>query len=148
MTRGQLLEFLRTHHHAVEASVSAEGAPQAAVVGIVVSDAFELCFDTLDSTRKAVNLARDSRVAFVIGGPEPGALRTVQLEGMADRPEGAELERLTTLYLDRFPDGLVRQSWPGLVYIRVRPTWLRWSDYSVDPPVILEWDATQLAALR
>ena len=147
MTRAFLLAFLWTHEHAVEASVSAGGGPQAAVVGIVISDTFELCFDTLEQTRKAANLARDARVAFVIGGPETGALRTVQVEGLADRPQGAELAALTGLYLARFPDGRVRQSWPGLIYVRVRPTWLRWSDFSVEPPVILEWDAAGLAAL-
>jgi hypothetical protein len=38
--------------------VAAGGAPQAAVVGIVVSDALELFFDTLGSTRKMANLRR------------------------------------------------------------------------------------------
>jgi len=147
MTRADLLTFMRGHEHAVEASVSSQGAPQAAVVGIVVSDSFELGFDTLEQTRKAANLARDGRVAFVVGGPEPGALRTVQFEGIADRPQGAELAALKERYLARFPDGRIRQSWPGLIYIRVRPTWLRWSDFSVEPPVILEWDAAGLAAL-
>ena len=147
MTRADLLAFMRAHQHAVEASVSTGGAPQAAVVGIVVSDTFELCFDTLEQTRKAANLAQNGRVAFVIGGPESGAVRTVQLEGIADRPQGPHLAALTERYLARFPDGRVRQSWPGLIYIRVRPTWLRWSDFSVEPPVILEWDAAGLAAL-
>lgn len=136
---------MRSHHHAVEASVSAAGAPQAAVIGLVVSDQFELFFDTLTDTRKAQNLHRESRAAFVIGGPGPGEMRTVQYEGIADQPDGTVLETLKTLYLARFPDGVARQSWPGLIYIRVRPTWIRFSDFSGELPVIQEWDA---AALR
>lgn len=144
MTTAELLEFMRAHHHAVEASVSTAGGPQAAVVGIVVTDRFELFFDTLGDTRKAQNLRHRPAAAFVIGGPEPAAMRTVQYEGVADEPGGAELDRLKALYLSRFPDGVERQSWPGLTYFRVRPTWIRYSDFSVGPPEIVEWSATQL----
>ena len=46
MTRVELLIFMRRHQHAVEVTVAADGSPQAAVVGIAVSDDFELVFDT------------------------------------------------------------------------------------------------------
>ena len=84
MTRPEVLAFIREHWLATQASVSPSGDPQAAVVGFVVTDAFELFFDTLTASRKALNLRRHSRVAFVIGGPTPGHERTVQLEGVAD----------------------------------------------------------------
>jgi uncharacterized protein YhbP (UPF0306 family) len=145
VTTADLLEFMRAHHHVVEASVSAAGEPQAAVVGIVVTDRFELFFDTLAETRKAQNLRRRPAVAFVIGGPAPGEMRTIQYEGVADEPSGAELEGLKALYLARFPDGIARQSWPGLIYIRVSPSWIRYSDFSVEPPEIVEWGAADLA---
>jgi hypothetical protein len=32
--------------------------------------------------------------------------------------------------------------------VRVRPTWLRFSDFRADPPVIVERDAGALAALK
>jgi hypothetical protein len=66
-----LLEFLRQHRLAVEASVSASGAAQAAVVG-------------------------------------------------------------------------TRLSWPGLIYVRIRPTWIRYSNYNIDPPQIVEFTGGQL----
>ena len=34
--------------------------------------------------------------------------------------------------------------WPDLIYVRVRPTWIRYSDYNVDPPQIVEVTADQL----
>jgi hypothetical protein len=52
------------------------------------------------------------------------------------------------LYLQTFPDGRERLAWPGLIYVRARPRWLRYSDYRSDPPVIVELDATQLATVR
>ena len=93
-----LLEFLRQHRLAVQASVSVTGNPQAAVVGFAVTDQFEIVFDTLDSTRKARNLRQDSQLALVIGGSNDGDERTVQYKGLADEPSGAELERLKQVY--------------------------------------------------
>lgn len=144
MTPVALLDFLRRHRLAVQASVSATGRPQAAVVGIAVTDKFEIVFDTLESTRKAQNLRRNRRLALVIGGLDAGDERTVQYEGVADEPSGEELERLKSVYYAVFPDGPSRLGWPGLVYVRVRPTWVRYSDYNVDPPEIVELGAAEL----
>ncbi len=146
--RAQILAAMRAQRYAVQASVSERSSPQAAVVGIVVTDAFELFFDTLETTRKLRNLRRDPRVAFVLGGTLEGDERTVQYEGVADEPRGPELERLRELYFTRFPDGPERLSWPGLVYVRVRPLWLRYSDYRSMPPTIVELEARQLVALE
>ncbi len=63
-----LLKFIRSQQNAVQASVTAGQAPQAAVVGVAVTDQFELIFDTLSSTRKAQNLAQNPKIAFVFGG--------------------------------------------------------------------------------
>jgi pyridoxine/pyridoxamine 5'-phosphate oxidase len=142
--RNKLLTFMRQELYAVQASVSALGAPQAAIVGVVVSDKFEVFFDTLASSRKTINLRRNSAAALVIGPAALGSERTVQLEGTADEPTGAELERLLELYFARFPSGRERQKWAGITYWRVSPTWLRYSDFSVDPPEIVEFKASDL----
>jgi hypothetical protein len=126
ITRDELYAFIKARPLAVMASVSAKGAPEAALVGIAVTPELELVFDTLDATRKYPNLKRDPRIAFVIGwdGEE-----TLQYEGLADEPEGDELERLKTLYFAAVPDGAARQDWPGLTYIRAKPRWIRFSSY-------------------
>src|SRR6185503_14667771 len=123
-TRQDLLDFMRSHAMAVQASVSTEGSPQAAVVGYVVTDRFEVFFDTLDSTRKVENLRQDSRIALVIGGLAGDEEQTLQYEGLADEPSGVELDSLKALYFRVFPEGRERQSWPGLTYVRTRPLWL------------------------
>jgi hypothetical protein len=145
MDSQELLIFLRQYRLAVQTSVAESGAPQAAVVGIAVTDRLEIVFDTLDSTRKARNLSRNPKLAFVIGGFSAGDERTVQYEGIADVPSGAELERLKAAYYEAHPDGPSRSSWPGLIYVRVRPTWIRYSNYNVNPPQIVEFSAEQLA---
>ena len=116
----QLLDFLRQHRLAVESSVSVADCPQAAVVGFAVTDELEIIFDTLQSTRKAQNVRRNSQVALVIGGWNAGDERTVQFEGIADEPSGAELERLKSIRA-AYPDGPSRLSSPGLICLRVRP---------------------------
>jgi hypothetical protein len=131
----------------VQSSVSDAGAPQAAVVGIAVSDRFEVVFDTLDSTRKAQNLRRDNRIALVVGSLLPDARQTVQYEGVVNQPTGGDRARLVELYLSVFPDGRERHDWPGITYFRAEPSWLRFSDYSRDPPAILEFSALDLQRL-
>jgi hypothetical protein len=144
MTPAALLKFLNSQRFGVQASVSAASSPQAAVVGLAFTDQFEAIFDTLDPTRKAINLKQNPKIALVIGGLVPGDERTVQYEGVADLPTGLELERLRAIYYERFPDGPQRLSWPGLVYVRVRPTWIRYSDFNQDPPLIVEFDQKAL----
>jgi hypothetical protein len=109
------------------------------VVGFIVTEHFELFFDTLEATRKVANLRHNSKVAFVIGGLVNGDERTVQYEGVADEPKGLELERLKEQYFLRFPEGRERRSWPGLMYLRTRPRWLRYSNFSTTPPDIAEF---------
>jgi pyridoxamine 5'-phosphate oxidase-like protein len=96
------------------------------VVGYGVSDDLEIVFDTLGTTRKMANLRRDPRVALVVGWDEE---QTVQIEGIADEPNGAELERLKLVYFAVYPDGPTRETWKDITYVRVRPTWARYSNF-------------------
>jgi hypothetical protein len=145
MTPDELLSLMRRTRYAVEATVTANGAPQAAVIGVCVTDAFELVFDTIGASRKAQNLRVNRRVALVLGNCYGGDERTIQYEGLADEPGGAELRRLKELYFDVFPDGRERERWPGMTYFRVTPVWIRYSNYRVDPPEILEFAAGDLS---
>ena len=104
-------------------------------MGIAVTPALEIVFDTLDSTRKYKNLIKRPTCSFVVGW---GGEKTVQYEGIATEPTGAELERCQEAYFSVWPDGLARMSWPGIAYFFVRPTWIRYSDYDQNPPLIEE----------
>lgn len=136
MKRADLVQFLRRNKLAVEASVTSDEKPQAAVVGFAVTDELELVFDTLESTRKYRNLKANPSVALVVWDGEI----TAQLEGVADFPEGPELERLRECYFGVYPDGRERLSWPGVTHVRVRPKWVRYSDFTKNPPLIVELD--------
>ncbi len=133
--KNELVQLLRRYKLAVEATVAQDGAPQAAVVGFAVSDALEIVFDTVETTRKYRNLRDDPRIALVIGWD--GEI-TAQLEGVADFPTGNELARIRECYFVTHPEGRERLTWPGITHVRVRPTWIRCSDYTLDPPHIVE----------
>jgi pyridoxine/pyridoxamine 5'-phosphate oxidase len=135
MTRFELYEFIAGHSLAVLGSISAEGMPQSALVGIAVTEELEIVFDTLNSSRKYRNLTANANASFVIGWEGE---KTVQFEGKAFLPKGAELERYQKVYFAKWPDGPNRQSWPGLVYFVVRPRWIRFSDFDQQPPLISE----------
>ena len=131
-------DFLRAQKWAVVSTVSANGGPQSAVIGVAATESFEVIFDTLSSSRKAANLRADARVSLVIGGLD-GSVRTVQYEGVADFPDGQALEDVKRVYYAAFPDGPDRLLWSGITYVRVRPRWIRFSDFSVQPPQIAEF---------
>jgi|SRR5665213_2413324 len=71
LTPTQLLSFMRAQPWAIEASVSPQGAPQAAVIYVAITDRWELLFDTVTQSRKHQNLvkspARESPGGFVSG---------------------------------------------------------------------------------
>jgi pyridoxine/pyridoxamine 5'-phosphate oxidase len=132
---------MNRHRWAVEATVAASGAPQAAVIGFAVTRDLELVFDTLKTSRKYQNMLKAPKMALVIGWDDA---QTLQIEGVADEPKGAALERLKARYFEVFPDGRERESWKDITYVRVKPHWFRYSDFRVDPPKISEVRAEQI----
>jgi len=129
MTFTEVIAFLQRQKLGVVATVAADGSPQSAVVGIAVSERGEVVFDTLSDTRKAQNLTRDPRISLTVWEGE----RTVQLDGRADQPSGAERERLLSVYFAVYPDGRERLKWPGITHVRITPGWARWSDFTTTP---------------
>ena len=135
MTKFDLLARLRTHKLAVLSTTGPAGAPSAALVGLAVSDALEVIFDTLSSTRKHANMLRDPRVAVTFSGPGE---QTVQIEGLAWAVSvTAEHDaKYREIYYAVWPDGRARLAWEGLVYWRVTPTWARYTDYAQSPAAV------------
>jgi hypothetical protein len=135
MDKRSLHNFMAEHRYGVVSSISASGTPQSALVGIAVTDQLEIIFDTLRSTRKYGNLLARPACSVVLGFPGE---KTLQLEGNAIEPEGAERFRYQEAYFSAWPDGRDRTGWPGMTYLVVRPTWIRFSDFDQRPPFIEE----------
>jgi general stress protein 26 len=122
----EVFQFMDGQRLAVIATVDEDVRPEAALMGFAVTPELEIIFDTVRSSRKYPNLKKNPRVAWVIGCTSE---ITVQFEGMAEELEGEKLEKYKKTYFEKFPDGPVRESWPGITYFVVRPKWVRYCDY-------------------
>ena len=140
MDRTGIYEFLRQRQYGVVSSISREGLPQSALVGIAVTPQLEIVFDTLRTSRKYPNLVQRPACSLVVGWDGE---QTVQLEGIAFEPVGVELLRYQQTYFAAWPDGRARMNLPEMAYLVVRPRWLRFSDYDRNPPLVqeMEWTA-------
>ena len=99
-------------------------------------------FDTVTTSRKYRNLLADPRIALTIGWDDE---KTARIEGTADFPVGPELDRLRECYFAAYPDGRERLSFRGITHLRVRPTWVRYSDFTSAPPRIYEFTREELS---
>jgi hypothetical protein len=136
MDRSALYAFMSKQRYGVLSSLGPSGTPQSALVGIAVTPACEIVFDTVKSSRKYPNLTARPACSFVLGW---AGEQTVQFEGDALEPVGDELRRYQEIYFSVWTDGPARLSWPGLVHLVVRPRWIRYSDFDQRPPIIVEF---------
>lgn len=132
MNKPDLLNYLRSHKLAVVGSLAEDGAPQAALVGIAMTDDFQVVFDTTSTSRKHANLTRDARASVTFSGPDE---QTLQLEGVASSISMIKAEDAKYLgaYYTAWPDGRDRAKWPKIAYWRITPRWVRFSDYNRGP---------------
>lgn len=136
MTKEELRNFIAAHKLGVLGYLSPQSSPRSALVGIAITPELEIVFDTVSSSRKYQCLIANPAASFAIGWESEV---TVQLEGQAFQPTGAELARYQQLYFAAWPDGPERLSWPGIAYFVVRPQWIRYSDFDRRPPLIEEF---------
>jgi Pyridoxamine 5'-phosphate oxidase len=136
MTNEDIFEFVSKSDLAVIGTVSPEGKPQSALVGIAVTRDLEIIFDTLNTTRKYRNLSAISRCSFAVGWQGE---TTLQYEGEAREPSGSELVRYKEVYFKKWPTCIPHELWPEIAYFVVRPKWIRYSDYNHTPPLIQEF---------
>jgi general stress protein 26 len=127
MNKEELFRFMAKHDLAVLASVSPPNGPQAAVMGIAVAAELEIVFDTLKTSRKYHNLILNPRIAFVIGWENE---TTVQYEGQAEELQGQARQLYKEIYFRKWPNGRERENWPDICYFKVKPTWIRYSDFN------------------
>jgi len=91
MDRIALRSFLAGHRYGVVSSISGDGTPQSALVGVGISPEMEIIFDTVKSSRKYANLIARPNCSFVVGW---AGEQTVQFEGIASEPKGPDFEAL------------------------------------------------------
>lgn len=122
----EFVSFVRERGLGVVATLGPNGTPQAAVVAVLATELGEVIFACERGSRKFANIQRRPEVALVIGWDSDEI--TVQCEGIADEPAGADRERCLKCYLGQFPreERLVQSQ--QLALVRVRMNWIRYAD--------------------
>lgn len=131
--RAGIAAFVRQEGRAIVATVTPEGEPEAALVGITALDDGTLIFNVLPWARKLVNLRANTRVAVVVGTVGPVS---VQFEGSAVVTEGESAGRYAEEFERLMPGSKSR--YEGYEVVVVRPDWLRVYDVSHKPPLVVE----------
>jgi hypothetical protein len=126
ITKAELYAFLRARDSGVVSTIGSDGSPQSARVYIVTTPELDLVFYTLQTNRKCLNLRRDPRLSAVIGCDDE---HTVQYEGIAEEVDEHGFADIKKLFLAAQPQRSGMVDWPGLTFFRVKPVWIRFSDY-------------------
>jgi pyridoxine/pyridoxamine 5'-phosphate oxidase len=133
MSKAELYEIVRYYTLGVVATRDEHGGPEAALVGIAVSETLELVFDTDKTSRKFHNLLHCPMVAAVIGWDNE---TSIQYEGEARLLSGKEDDLFREIYFQAYPDGRQRAADPRIVHFKIEPRWIRYSNYNA--PVLIE----------
>ncbi|HSM96891.1 MAG TPA: pyridoxamine 5'-phosphate oxidase family protein [Rhizomicrobium sp.] len=124
--KAAFIAYVKEVNCGVISTADKEHGPEAAFISLAITPDFEIVFETLITSRKYRNLQTDPRAALVIGGH---GRTTLQIEGLVDEPGDLDRDELVPLYYKACPQNTSHQNWPGLTYMRLRPRWVRYSDY-------------------
>lgn len=137
-TKAEISEFLSGQMMGEVASVNEEGRPQAATVAFYHTDDLgRFIIGTSDTSRKAKNLTRDGRVAFVV--TDLATRCTVQFDGTARQLTPEESEELVDKYYQKLPFLAATRTTKGRCHFVLEPHWLRFTDIAATP-----WSVTEI----
>jgi len=123
----KVLDFIKSKRLAVLSTLGTHGFPEAAVVGISELEDLSLIFGTFNTFRKYKNIKTNPRVALVIGWDNH---ITLQYEGIATELTGDEKKKAEQVHIHKLPNSQKFAELPEQCYFKVKPTWIRYTDYS------------------
>lgn len=136
MDKQKVHDFLKKNELCVLSTASKNGKPQSAVMSYCLKDDSLFIF-TETSTRKYKNIAENNQVSIVVGGFKEDP--TVQLDGTITELGLNEGVKIKEYVLGLHPE------WKGYFdssdgrWFEIKPSWMRFSDFSVSPPIIEEY---------
>lgn len=136
--RARILDILRQGHDLTLATIRPDGYPQATTVSYV-HDGLTLYAGVGLGSQKATNIQQNNKVSATInlGYDDWDKIRGISLGGTAEFVQGVEqIGRIEQAFLHKFPDIVTIMPetgtlpWPGLLFLRIRPTVVSLLDYS------------------
>lgn len=128
LSLSDFVSFVRAAELAVLATSSPQGKPEAALMGIAVTDKGELIVDMPADARKLANIEHNDQAAMVIGW-DAGV--SIQVEGRIRVVTGEERTGYERVYSARFPGSRVGD--PAFVVAVLAPEWVRRYDATTGP---------------
>lgn len=114
--------------------------PESALMAYAENDDLTLFFQTSDQSRKFQNLAVNPKVSFVVGF----SYITIQYEGRAEIIEiENDKNKIIQLFKDKNSPTTPKYFEKTETKIfKVTPSWIGYSNYTKDPPLVFEIDLT------
>jgi general stress protein 26 len=120
------------------ATATKSGKPDNAIMGYAVMDDLTIILSTHKKTKKWQYLNENRNVSLVFGWSFEDAY--IQYEGTADLVEDGEVyKQCDTFFFSMNPMALKFKT-PDTVFIKIHPSWIRLSDFRINPPLIEETD--------
>lgn len=137
-TKSIVLEFLKKRDLklCVLSTASGDAQPESAVMRYAVKDDLTVVLSTQKNTRKCNNIVQNPSVSLVFGWSFTEL--NLQCSGVATLiEEGNQYDEWGKFYLTVNPEAAQYKS-PNTVYIVVKLSWIRLTDFSGHPPKIEE----------
>lgn len=122
MTQQDHITFINTHPLGVVATVSPDGDPSAALIGMTALSSGQILFCAKGDGRTLRNIRDHARVALVFSRDD---IETIQIEGNAWIPRGEVLTGLLAEWKLANPDSGIFNPGSDLTLVVVEPTWMR-----------------------
>lgn len=137
--RLKIFGLLNENEFGVISTNSFNGAPESAVVAVSTTDDLQLIFGTFDSSRKFNNILKDNKVSIVIGWDNVKK-QTMQIEGIAMLVPDSERKHVEDIHCKKNPVSEKFRNNLHQKYFTIKPYWIRYSDFSINPQEIWELD--------
>lgn len=113
--------------------------PESALIAFAELESLELIFVTREGSRKYVNLAKNSRVALVIGW-DINNWQTLQYEGLASAVKKRDYPQCRQLFATKEDTPCTDEFLlnPAMKFFSIKPTWIGFSDFTAEKPSVIE----------
>ncbi|MFA6602413.1 MAG: pyridoxamine 5'-phosphate oxidase family protein [Candidatus Shapirobacteria bacterium] len=135
MDKNKVLEFIKSQTLAVLSTATKQGIIESAVMAIAVTDNWEVLMSSEPNTRKIFNLKNNPYTSLLVGGLQSPS---IQLDGTSVVLTDSEGEEIRKQIIAIHPNTAEYLN-PPIAYIKFIPNWLRYSDFSQEPPIIHEF---------
>ncbi|MDD5464325.1 MAG: pyridoxamine 5'-phosphate oxidase family protein [Candidatus Moranbacteria bacterium] len=130
-----ILTALKKNQFCVLSTVSTTAKPQVAVMSYTIKDDFTFLMSTEPTTRKVTNITTNNQSSVLIGGLDGSS--EIQIDGLVRFLSDAEVSDAKNYIFSVHPE-LKDYISVNHKIIEFKPTWLRYSDFSISPAEIFE----------